>query len=193
MPILYQGLGLLSVSSNLFLLKPRGCGDGKLDCRPTSSVGIAMFYLAIYLIAFGYGGHQPTIATFGSDQFDASEQKGKSSKAVFFCYFYFALNLGSLFSNTVLVYYEDTGEWTLGFLVSAGSAVLALAAFLAGSKQYRYVKACGNPIPRVTQVFVATIRKWSVVPAKEGELYEVEGSESAIKGSRKILHSTEFE
>lgn len=182
----------MSVTSSLFLLKPKGCGDGELSCMPTSSVGVAMFYLAIYLVAFGYGGHQPTIATFGADQFDESEPKGRSSKAAFFCYFYFALNVGSLFSNTVLVYYEDIGEWTLGFLVSTGAAVLGLAAFLAGSRRYRYVKAWGNPIPRVIQVFVAAIRKWRVVPAKDGELYEVEGSASAIKGSRKILHSNEF-
>lgn len=160
---------------------------------PTSSVGIAIFYLAIYLIAFGYGGHQPTIATFGADQFDESDPKGKSSKAAFFCSFYFALNVGSLFSNTVLVYYENTGEWTLGFLVSAGAAMLGLVAFLAGSRRYRYVEASGNPIPRVMQVFVAAFRKWGVAPANEGELYEVEGSASAIKGSRKILHSNEFE
>ncbi|KAK4780078.1 hypothetical protein SAY87_016184 [Trapa incisa] len=184
---------ILLVASNLYLLNPAGCGDGNLDCNPNSPAGIAMFYLAIYLIAFGYGGHQPTIATFGSDQFDESEPRGKSSKAVFFSYFYFALNLGSLFSNSVLVYYEDRGEWTLGFLVSGGATVLALVAFLAGSKQYRYVEASGNPIPRVAQVFVATARKWSVVPGKEKELYEVEGPESAIKGSRKILHSNEFE
>ncbi|OWM69238.1 protein NRT1/ PTR FAMILY 7.1 isoform X2 [Punica granatum] len=190
--ILVLGLALLSISSSMFLLKPKGCGDGDLECMPTSSVGVAMFYLGIYLIAFGYGGHQPTVATFGADQFDDSEPKGKSNKAAFFCYFYFALNVGSLFSNTVLVYYEDTGEWTLGFLVSGGAAVLGLAAFLAGSRRYRYVKAWGNPIPRVTQVFVAAFRKWRVDVAKEGELYEVEGSASAIKGSRKILHSNEF-
>ncbi|KAK4791653.1 hypothetical protein SAY86_032066 [Trapa natans] len=190
--ILVMGAGLLSVTASVFLLKPTGCGDGELNCVSASSVGVALFYLAIYLVALGYGGHQPTIATFGADQFDESEPKGRSSKAAFFCYFYFALNVGSLFSNTVLVYYEDVGEWTLGFLVSTGAAVLALATFLAGSRRYRYVKACGNPIPRVTQVFVAAIRKWSVVAKKDGDLYEVEGSASAIRGSRKILHSDEF-
>ncbi|KAL6505328.1 hypothetical protein OROGR_025145 [Orobanche gracilis] len=186
------GLVLLSISSWLFLLKPDGCGDGKQICVPISSFGTAMFYLAIYLVAFGYGGHQPTIATFGADQFDESNPKQKNSKAAFFCYFYFALNTGSLFSNTILVYFEDTGKWTLGFWVSAASAVLALVGFLLGSRKYRYVKACGNPIPRVTQVFVAAFRKWNV-DLREGEaLYEVEGTESAIKGSRKIFHSDEF-
>ncbi|GFP94404.1 protein nrt1/ ptr family 7.1 [Phtheirospermum japonicum] len=184
--------GLVSISSWLFLLKPEGCGDGKKICMPTSSVGKALFYLAIYLVAFGYGGHQPTIATFGADQFDESNPKQKDAKAAFFCYFYFALNTGSLFSNTILVYYEDSGKWTLGFWVSTASAILALLGYLLGSPKYRYVKACGNPIPRVMQVFVAASRKWKT-KRKEGEaLYEVEGTQSAIKGSRKILHTDEF-
>jgi peptide/histidine transporter 3/4 len=42
-------------------------------------------------------------------------------------------------------------------------------------------------------VFVAAVKKWDVIPAKADELYEVEGPESAIKGSRKILHSDDFE
>ncbi|KAF8040061.1 hypothetical protein BT93_B2319 [Corymbia citriodora subsp. variegata] len=186
------GLVLLSVTSGVFLITPDGCGDGKLSCMPASPFAIAIFYLSIYLIAFGYGGHQPTVATLGADQFDEANPKEKNSKAAFFSYFYFALNVGSLFSNTILVYFEDTGKWTLGFLVSTGSAIVALLLFLAGTKKYRYVKPCGNPLPRLAQVFVATARKWHVVPAKEGDLYELEGSESAIKGARKIMHSNEF-
>lgn len=160
---------------------------------PTSSVGVAIFYFSIYLVAFGYGGHQPTLATFGADQFDGANPKEKGSKAAFFAYFYFALNVGSLFSNTVLVYYEDTGRWTLGFVASLASAIIALLSFLIGTPGYRYVKPSGNPLPRVAQVFVATTKKWHVVPAHPDDLYEMEGSESAIKGSRKILHSNEFE
>lgn len=183
---------LLSLTSWLFLFHPSGCGDEELVCSPTSSIGVAIFYLSIYLVALGYGGYQPTIATFGSDQFDEADHKEAASKAAFFSYFYFALNLGSLFSNTILVFYEDTGRWTLGFVVSLGSAVLALLLFLLGTPGYRYLKPCGNPLPRVAQVFVATARKWDVVPSISGDLYEVEGPESAIKGSRKIFHSNEI-
>lgn len=185
-------MGLLSLASWLFLINPAGCGDGILTCTPSASIGVVIFYLSIYLIAFGYGGHQPTLATFGADQFDDSNPKAADSKAAFFCYFYFALNVGSLFSNTVLVYYEDSGEWTLGFLVSLGSAIIGLFLYLLGTSRYRYVKACGNPLPRVAQVFVAAYRKWGVLPAATDALYEVEGTESAIKGSRKILHSDDF-
>ncbi|XP_016900962.2 protein NRT1/ PTR FAMILY 7.1 [Cucumis melo] len=183
------GLGLLSLTSGMFLLKPRGCGNGTLDCMPTSTIGVAIFYLSIYMIAFGYGGHQPTLATFGADQFDDSIPKYVNAKGAFFSYFYFALNFGSLFSNTILVYFEDSGHWTAGFYVSFGSAVLALILYLLGTKRYRYLKPCGNPLPRVAQVFMAAIKKSKVVPANGDELYEVDGPESAIKGSRKILHS----
>lgn len=179
------------MSSWRFLINPAGCGDGNTPCTPTS-IGINIFYLSIYLVAFGYGGHQPTLATFGADQYDEKNPKEKSSKVAFFCYFYFALNVGSLFSNTVLVYYEDTGKWTLGFLVSLLSAVVAFLSFLSGTPRYRYIKPCGNPVKRVAQVFTAVARKRGVVPAKADELFEVDGSESAIKGSRKIMHTDDF-
>ncbi|KAJ1385846.1 Proton-dependent oligopeptide transporter family [Sesbania bispinosa] len=189
--IFVLGLALSCLSSWRFLINPAGCGDGNTPCEP-KSIGVNIFYLSIYLVAFGYGGHQPTLATFGADQYDEKIPKEKSSKVAFFCYFYFALNVGSLFSNTVLVYYEDTGKWTMGFLVSLASAVIAFLSFLSGTPRYRYIKPCGNPVLRVAQVVTASARKRGLVPAKEDELFEVEGSESAIKGSRKILHTDDF-
>ncbi|CAH1452692.1 unnamed protein product [Lactuca virosa] len=192
--ILVMGLVLLSLTSWLFLVTPSGCGDGVNHCFPTSTKGTMMFYLSIYMVALGYGGHQPTLATLGSDQFDESDpkHKEKGTKGAFFAYFYAALNIGSLFSNSILVYYEDIGHWTTGFWVSMAASVVALLLFLCGSFHYRYVKASGNPLPRVGQVFVAACRKWKVRVDDEKQLYEVEGLESAIKGSRKILHSEEF-
>lgn len=159
---------------------------------PPSPIGTSLFYLAIYLVALGYGGHQPTIATFGSDQFDEANPKEKISRAAYFGYFYFALNAGSLISNTILVYYEDGGKWTLGFWASTASGVLGLFVFLVGTPGYRYVKSFGNPLPRVAQVFVAAFHKWHVPNVDETELYELNGTESNIKGTRKILHSNDF-
>lgn len=155
-------------------------------------MGVIFFYLSIYLVAFGYGGHQPTLATLGADQYDEKNPVQKKSKEAFFFYFYVALNAGSLFSNTILVYFEDSGHWTLGFGVSLASAVVALLSYLCGSPWYRYIKASGNPVVRIAQVFMAASKKCSVDSTKCGELYEVEGPGSAIKGSRKIMHTDEF-
>ncbi|RDX66103.1 Protein NRT1/ PTR FAMILY 7.1, partial [Mucuna pruriens] len=190
--IFVVGLGLLSFTSWWFLLKPSGCGNEETKCNEPSSTGVSLFYLSIYLVALGYGGHQPTLATFGADQFDEKNEKHSNSREAFFSYFYFALNVGSLFSNTILVYYEDSGMWTMGFLVSLGSAIIALLLFLAGYKKYRYLSASGNPVIRVIQVFTAAARKWKVKPVKEDQLYEIDGPQSAIKGSRKILHTNAF-
>lgn len=188
-----QGLVLLSLTSWLLLIKPAGCGDGALPCEPVPLIGTAIFYLSIYLIALGNGGYQPSIATFGADQFDVTDPNERHSKTAFFSYFYLALNLGSLFSNTVLVYFEDSGKWWLGFWTATGSAVLALLTFWIGAPGYRHIKPSGNPLPRVAQVFVAATRKWDVNVSADGvKLYELEGTESAISGSRKILHSNEF-
>ncbi|KAK7374728.1 hypothetical protein VNO80_08165 [Phaseolus coccineus] len=190
--IFVVGLGLLSLTSWRFLINPAGCSNEETKCREPSSVGVGVFYLSIYLVAFGYGGHQPTLATFGADQFDEKNEKHRNAREAFFSYFYFALNVGSLFSNTILVYYEDSGMWTMGFLVSLASAITALVSYLAGYKKYRYVKAYGNPVKRVVQVCVAAFRKCKVQSSTEDQLYEVDGPESAIKGSRKIMHSSDL-
>lgn len=185
---------LLSLTSYLFLLKPSGCGDEDTFCGPHSGPEVGVFYLSIYLIALGNGGYQPNIATFGADQFDEEDPVEAHSKVSFFSFFYLALNLGSLFSNTFLGYFEDKGIWALGFWASAGSAFVALALFLGGTPRYRHFKPSGNPLSRVCRVIVAALRKWRVrIPPGGGNLYEVDGKElAAANGGRKMLHTTGF-
>ncbi|PIM97624.1 H+/oligopeptide symporter [Handroanthus impetiginosus] len=187
------GLVSLSLSSYLFLVKPSGCGDEKTPCGSHSTIHISLFYISIYLIALGEGGYQPTIATFGADQFDEDHPKESHSKVAFFSYFYLALNLGCLCSNTILGYYEDKGIWAVGFWASAGSATVALILFLLGTPLYRHFTPKGNPFSRFCQVIIAASRKWKVeVPLEEEDLYEVHGSDLADNGGRKILHTEGF-
>lgn len=188
-----QGLASLSLSTYIFLLKPRGCGDKQSHCGDHSAIEIALFYISIYLVALGNGGYQPNIATFGADQFDEENPKEGYSKIAFFSYFYLALNLGSLFSNTILGYFEDKGTWTLGFWASAGSATIALILFLCGTPRYRHFKSKGNPLSRFCQVMVVAARKWKVEVLPSGEnLFEEDGKDCSQTGSRKILHTDGF-
>lgn len=190
-----QGLVSLSLCSYLFLLDPKGCGDKQTPCGDHSGLHMGFFYVSIYLIALGNGGYQPNIATFGADQFDEEDPKEGLSKIAFFSYFYLALNLGSLFSNTVLGYFEDAGMWTLGFWASAGSATIALVLFLCGTPSYRHFRPTGNPLSRFCQVIIAAARKWKVciMPTSvEDNLYEEATKECSQIGARNILHTTGF-
>ncbi|KAL3497709.1 hypothetical protein ACH5RR_040441 [Cinchona calisaya] len=187
------GLAALSLASHLFLLKPRGCGNETTTCDPHSIWVIGLFYISIYLVALGNGGYQPSIATFGADQFDVEDPNEGHSKVAFFSYFYLALNLGSLFSNTILGYFEDQGMWALGFWLSTASALAALVLFLAGTARYRHFRPSGNPASRLAQVVVAAVRKWRVeIPQDDNELFEVEENESSVTGVRKMLHTHGF-
>ncbi|KAM3733472.1 hypothetical protein ACB098_11G138700 [Castanea mollissima] len=187
------GLISLSLSSYMFLLKPKGCGSDQSHCGSHSSFEIALFYFSTYLIALGNGGYQPNIATFGADQFDEEDRKEGYSKISFFSYFYLALNLGSLFSNTILGYFENEGMWALGFWASAGSATLALVLFLCGTPRYRHFEPKGNPLSRFSQVLVAATRKWKVEMMPSGEdLFELEEKEISKNGDRKMIHTQGF-
>ncbi|GLT34702.1 hypothetical protein SLA2020_092030 [Shorea laevis] len=185
------GLMSLSLSSYMFLIRPKGCGDKQIRCGPHSSLENGLFYVSIYLVALGNGGYQPNIATFGADQFDEEDPKEGHSKVAFFSYFYLAMNLGQLFSNTVLGYFEDEGMWALGFWASTGSAFAALVLFLVGTPRYRSFNQSGNPLCRFSQVIVAATKKWSVDVSADN-LYDVDGEDYSTNGNRKILHTDEF-
>jgi len=188
-----QGLVSLSISSYIFLIKPSGCGSDRLHCGFHSGFHLALFYLSIYLVALGNGGYQPNIATFGADQFDEEDSSEAPSKIAFFSYFYLALNLGCLFSDTILGYLEDGGNWALGFWASTISAVLALVLFLCGTKRYRHFKPQGNPLSRFCQVLVAASRKWKAEMTPRGEdLFEFQEKDYAKNANRKILHTQGF-
>ncbi|XP_058224327.1 protein NRT1/ PTR FAMILY 7.3 isoform X2 [Rhododendron vialii] len=187
------GLIALSLASSLFLLNPRGCGDRMTKCGSHSSWEIGLFYLSIYMVALGNGGYQPNIATFGADQFDEEDPKEGHSKVSFFSHFYLALNIGELFSNTILGYFEDEGMWALGFWASTASAFAGLILFLWGTPRYRHFKPTGNPLARFCQVIGAAAKKWRVeIAPGEENLYEANEKESSVGGARKILHTDGF-
>ncbi|KZV14293.1 proton-dependent oligopeptide transport family protein [Dorcoceras hygrometricum] len=187
------GLVLLSLSTQFFLLKPHGCGKESSHCESHSSWVISLFYISIYMVALGNGGYQPNIATFGADQFDEEHPKEGHSKVAFFSYFYLALNIGSLFSNTILSYFEDEGMWALGLWASTASAFTGLVLFIAGTKRYRHFRPSGNPLSRFGQVFAAAIKKFSVsFSPGEDNLCEDEDDDDESMGGRKMLHTHGF-
>ncbi|KAJ4957289.1 hypothetical protein NE237_014072 [Protea cynaroides] len=192
--VVILGLVMLSLITHFSLLTPHGCGKIGFLCDSHSLGELVMFYLSIYLIALGNGGNEAALAAFGADQFDEEDEEEKKSSVSFFSYFYVAVNLGSMFSETVLAYFQNLGHWVLGFWVSTGSALIAFVLFLSGTARYRHFKPSGrNPVSRFSQVIVASFKKTKLeVPSNGETLYEVRGNTSSANGGRRIFHTEDF-
>jgi solute carrier family 15 (peptide/histidine transporter), member 3/4 len=142
----------------------------------------------MYQIALGNGGYQPAMTTFGADQFDAEYPEEQNSKMVFFSYFFVANNIGSLFSDVVLTYLQDKGQWVLSFAFSAAASLLGIILFFSGTLRFRYFKPGGNPLIRISQVITASVKNRKVKTPLPEHLYEVDEK----IGERKIFHTPEF-
>ncbi|KAL0464642.1 UNVERIFIED_CONTAM: protein NRT1/ PTR FAMILY 7.3 [Sesamum latifolium] len=187
-----MGLVLLSVSTQEFMLEPKGCGKIGEMCNQPSPAKLASFYVSVYLLALGSGAIEPALATLGADQFDEEDSEENKSKTKFFSYYYVALNLGSLIAETVLVYIENLGKWVLAFWISTFCGFLALIFLLSGTSRYRHTRPSGNPISRFCQVIVACVRKLKMDLPSHGEgLYEVRGKDEK-ECAQRISHTDDF-
>lgn len=191
--MLLQGLVLFSLSTQIFLLEPKGCGKMGDPCNQPPPEKVAIFYISVYLLALGSGAIEPALATLGADQFDEEDAEENKSKTTFFSYYYVALNLGSLIAETILAYIQNIGEWVLAFWISTSCGFVALIFLLSGTLRYRHTRPSGNPVSRFSQVVVAFVRKLRVdLPSCGDELYGVRGINEKDDGSRRILHTYDF-
>lgn len=182
---------VLSLSTQEFMLEPKGCGKIGAICNQPSPAKVACFYISVYLLALGSGAIEPAMATLGADQFDEDDPEENKSKTAFFSYYYVALNLGSLIAETVLVYIENLGKWVLAFWISTSCGLLSLVFLMSGTSRYRHTRPpSGNPISRFSQVIAASVRNLKLGVSSHGEegLYEVEDRECG----RRISHTDDF-
>jgi peptide/histidine transporter 3/4 len=132
------------------------------------------------------------VSSFGADQFDENNEGEMKKKTSFFNWFYFSINVGALFSSTVLVYIQDNVSWGWGFGVPAVAMGVAIVFFFIGTPLYRHQKPVGSPLTSIAQVLVAAVRKWRVrVPQEASQFHEV-ADRSTIKYRRKLAHTPAF-
>ena len=79
-------------------LKPEGGRANTLQ--------LSVFYVALYVVAFGTGGIKPNVSAFGADQFDDKVKRERLDKQSFFNWFYFFINVGSLIACTLIVWIQ---------------------------------------------------------------------------------------
>ncbi|XP_047942293.1 protein NRT1/ PTR FAMILY 5.2-like isoform X2 [Salvia hispanica] len=192
--IYLTGMVLLTFVVSLSALHPGSCGNGvkEQDCdKKASTLQIGIFYLALYIIAIGTGGTKPNISTMGADQFDDYEPKERLQKLSFFNWWVFSILVGTLFSNTFLIYIQDNVGWAVGYALPTAGLAVSIVVFIFGTRYYRHKLPPGSPLTRMARVLVATVRKWgAVVPNDPKQLYELPLDEYSSSGQFRLDHSS---
>ena len=83
-----------------------------------------IFFFGLYMVAIGYGGQNPCVASFGADQFDDTDDEERTKKSSFFNWHHFAINAGALISGTIIVWVQDHEGWLWGFAIPAMFLIL---------------------------------------------------------------------
>lgn len=148
-----------------------------------------VFFLAIYLISIGTGGHKPSLESFGADQFDDDHPVEKTKKMSFFNWWCFGLCCGLLLGVTVIVYIQDRIGWAVADIILTAVMASTTAIILIGRPLYRYRKPTGSPLTPMMQVIVAAFLKRNLPhPSESDRLYEVPKSDKN-NGTRLLLHT----
>ncbi|XP_057533323.1 protein NRT1/ PTR FAMILY 5.10-like [Amaranthus tricolor] len=175
------GLGLLTLSAmlpSLSCINEGTMNNGTFGC--SSHLQTMMFFIALYMVAIGQGGHKPCVQAFGADQFDGENPAESKAKSSFFNWWYFGLCMGSLLGIGVLSYVQENLNWGLGFGIPCIIMVIALLIFLLGTATYRYIIISENESPflRIGRVFVKAAQNWNVKLPVIGNKEDAHGTQT---------------
>lgn len=169
-------LGLLLLTMSEVVPSLKHC-DADI-CHGRKRAHAVVFFLGIYLISIGTGGHKPSLESFGADQFDDDHPEERKKKMSFFNWWNFALCSGLILGVTVIVYLQEHDSWGVADIVLTAVMACSILVFCVGRPFYRYRKASGSPLMPMLQVISAAIAKRKFpYPASPSELYEVPKSE----------------
>ncbi|KAH9313926.1 hypothetical protein KI387_022553 [Taxus chinensis] len=188
-----KGLVCLTLSASLEFLSPAPCNETSNVCPRPTTFQVWFFFISLYLVALGQGGHKPCLQAFGADQFDEEDQTERKYKISFFNWWYFGISSGLVVSISVIVYIQENVGWGLGFGIPTISMAIAFCVFLSGMKMYRHKLPSTSPVTRIVQVFVSAIRKWDVSIPSQGQQKLYVSIQELYKGeTRKLLPTNQF-
>ncbi|XP_042054463.1 protein NRT1/ PTR FAMILY 5.6-like [Salvia splendens] len=150
------GLIVLTMSRVVPALWP--CGAAA-PCSEPRKIHEVFFFLAIYCISVGTGGHKPSLESFGADQFDEDHPVERLHKMSFFNWWNSGLCCGLLLGVTVVVYVQDHVSWAAADLILTAVMALSILIFCLGRPRYRFRKPAGSPLTPLCRVAIAAFRK----------------------------------
>lgn len=163
------GLGLLTMS--WFVPSLKACHADM--CPEPRKVHEVVFFLAIYLISIGTGGHKPSLESFGADQFDDDHVEERKKKMSFFNWWNSGLCCGLLLGVTLVVYVQEHVSWGAADVIITTVMAVSLLIFITGRPFYRYRVPTGSPLTPMLQVLVAAIAKRNLpYPSDPDQLFE---------------------
>ncbi|KAJ9185276.1 hypothetical protein P3X46_004929 [Hevea brasiliensis] len=179
-------LGLILLTLSQFLPSLKAC-DADI-CPEPRKVHEVVFFLAIYLISMGTGGHKPSLESFGADQFDDDHSEERKKKMSYFNWWNFGLCCGLLLGVTLIVDVQDHISWGVADIILTAVMALTLVIFIVGRPFYRYRVPTGSPLTPMLQVLVAAIKKRNLPnPSNPADLHEV--PKSQMDQGRLLCHT----
>ncbi|KAL1324873.1 protein NRT1/ PTR FAMILY 5.10-like [Arachis ipaensis] len=132
------------------------CQVGRKLGSCATETQVILFFISLYLVAIGQGGHKPCVQAFGADQFDEQHPKELKDRSSFFNWWYFTMCAGCMGTLWILNYIQDNLSWVVGFGIPCAVMIIALLVFILGTWTYRFnVKGHGkSPFLRIGRVFV---------------------------------------
>ncbi|MED6167924.1 hypothetical protein PIB30_007239 [Stylosanthes scabra] len=140
------------------------CQVGSKSGSCSTESQVILFFISLYLVAIGQGGHKPCVQAFGADQFDEQHPKELKDRSSFFNWWYFTMCAGIMGTMLILNYIQDNLSWVIGFGIPCVLMIIGLLVFFLGTWTYRFnIKGHGkSPFLRIGRVFVTAARNWQV-------------------------------
>ncbi|KAF5747075.1 Major facilitator superfamily protein [Tripterygium wilfordii] len=178
------GFVLLAIQAHFPHLRPISCKGVAPSlahqCEVADSTQNAIFYTALYLIAFGSSGVKAALTPLGADQFDETDADEAVQLSSFFNWFMYSLTIGSMIGVTFVIWVSLNIGWDWSFGVCAVAILFSVIFLSMGKSLYRNNALNGSPLIRILQVFVVAIKNRNLpTPERVEEFHEIHDKEAS--------------
>ncbi|XP_045171145.2 solute carrier family 15 member 4-like [Mercenaria mercenaria] len=168
------GYTLFPVLSNVDVEDKLMTNSSFLNCHGNDSNSrgtgcSAVFFIALAVVGAGTGMLRANIAPFGADQLRG---EGSESSVVFFNWYYWSINVGTLIALGGIAYLQQgvqTDGFFYGYLIAMCCLGAGMLIFLSGKCTYVYRKPVGSIFTNILKI----IREaWRMKKRKKAQQYE---------------------